>query len=47
MITISKGGRLLAAALLTSSLTGCFDGSSSSSEDDTPSLTLNTLSSDH
>ena len=46
MITISKGGRLLAAALLTTSLTGCFDGSSSSSEDDTPSLTLNTLSSD-
>ena len=46
MITIPKGGRLVTAALLTTLLTGCFDGSSSSSEDDTPSLTLNTLSSD-
>jgi hypothetical protein len=46
MITIPTGGRLLSAALLTTLLTGCFDGSSSSSDDsDAPSLSLSALSS--
>jgi hypothetical protein len=45
MITIPTGGRLLSAALLTTLLTGCFDGSSSSSDDsDAPSLSLSALS---
>jgi len=46
MIIIPSCGRLLAAVLMTTFLTGCFDGSSSSSDDDAPSLSLNALSSD-
>src|SRR5690554_5898534 len=47
MITMSTGGRLLSAALLTTLLAGCFDGSSSSSDDSgAPSLSLSVLSSD-
>jgi len=46
MLTIPPGGRILAAALMTTFLAGCFDGSSSSSDNDAPSLSLNALSSD-
>lgn len=46
MIIIPARGRLLTAVLLTTSLAGCFDSSSSSSDDTAPSLSLNALSSD-
>lgn len=46
MQTIPAWGLLLAALLSTTFLAGCFDGSSSSSDDDAPALSLDALSSD-